>query len=448
MPSRQLVAYIRQSRARDTDYSFELQEDEIRRYCARHFKGAEILWLREKASARTGSKRAEFARLMRLVKAQAVDTILCYKMNRLGRSVAALGRLLEAAVTAGIRVVSVTEGVDTATATGRFVAQMLTSVAELENEQRSEFIIGAKQQAKEEGRWLGGIVPYGYRRLGKGEMKAVSAEARQVRRAFELYAKGHSLRAIADKLRHPRWRIQYWLHNAVYGGTASFPAIVPPETFRMVQALHASNRGKANTGAHGEVFLLSGLVWCSHCGRRMTTETSTRRANNKTYRYYRYVCQTRKRGDECRSIQPRLSQSLLENRVIDNVKRYLKGTRAMDLRRRARHQERPDEAELAKRLQANQEAARRLVALLASPEYESFGDELKAQLDELAAERVELERQRGSRPAGQIEPEVYDAILQRFEYWDDLSHAERKRILSLLIERVEWDGKKISVAYR
>ena len=45
---------------------------------------------------------------------------------------------------------------------------------------------------------------------------------------------------------------------------------------------------------NGDQYLLTGLVYCQHCGERMHGQTSTRKKNGKTYRYPKYICQTYK----------------------------------------------------------------------------------------------------------------------------------------------------------
>lgn len=45
---------------------------------------------------------------------------------------------------------------------------------------------------------------------------------------------------------------------------------------------------------NGEQYLLTGLVYCDHCGQRMHGQTSSRTKNGKTYRYPKYLCSTYK----------------------------------------------------------------------------------------------------------------------------------------------------------
>jgi len=72
------------------------------------------------------------------------------------------------------------------------------------------------------------------------------------------------------------------------------PALVDRKTFERVQAKmterreRTSSHKKANKGA----YLLSGLVYCGHCGGKMTGMTRKRRKGGREYVYRRYTCST------------------------------------------------------------------------------------------------------------------------------------------------------------
>lgn len=62
-----------------------------------------------------------------------------------------------------------------------------------------------------------------------------------------------------------------------------------------MQARRRSNPGvsyRTHTKANDDAYLLSGLVFCAHCGCKMHGNATLRRKNGKEYRYSRYVCST------------------------------------------------------------------------------------------------------------------------------------------------------------
>lgn len=77
----------------------------------------------------------------------------------------------------GVRVRSMTEEFDTATATGRLMLTMLSGFAAHERELIRERSVAGTNRKVEAGVWLGGVVPYGYRKVGeRGEGRLVVSE--------------------------------------------------------------------------------------------------------------------------------------------------------------------------------------------------------------------------------------------------------------------------------
>ena len=100
------------------------------------------------------------AELLRAAAAHELDVVATYRVDRLGRK---LRIVLEAIDAIGIPYRSLTEPFDTATPLGRAMVGILGVFAELE---RDTFIersrSGTDRVARLDGRWLGGIVPFGY----------------------------------------------------------------------------------------------------------------------------------------------------------------------------------------------------------------------------------------------------------------------------------------------
>src|SRR6185369_5618919 len=112
----------------------------------------------------------------------------------------------------GVRVRSMTEEFDTATATGRLMLTMLSGFAAHERELIRERSIAGSRRCAEAGGWMGGVVPYGYRKEGeksKGRLAICDepvpgfhlSEAEIVRTIYRMSAEEKkSCRKIADHL--------------------------------------------------------------------------------------------------------------------------------------------------------------------------------------------------------------------------------------------------------
>jgi len=95
-------------------------------------------------------------RLEEDIRAGRVGTVVVWRLDRLGRTAGQTINLLDELRAAGVRFVSVRDGVDTSTATGRFVRTILAGFAEYEREVISERIRAGIAKAKAEGKRWGG----------------------------------------------------------------------------------------------------------------------------------------------------------------------------------------------------------------------------------------------------------------------------------------------------
>jgi putative DNA-invertase from lambdoid prophage Rac len=86
--------------------------------------------------------------------------------------------------------------------------------AEAERDRTRERIGQIKADQKARGRYLGGIVPFGYRRGGHGELAPHEAEQAVIREMVSLRAEGKALRAIAKTMHAKGFKIS---HEGVKG---------------------------------------------------------------------------------------------------------------------------------------------------------------------------------------------------------------------------------------
>src|SRR5678815_5405365 len=108
-----------------------------------------------------------------------VDVIVVYKVDRLTRSLADFGRIVEALDKAGASFVSVTQAFNTTSSMGRLTLNVLLSFAQFEREVTSERIRDKIAASKRKGMWMGGPVPLGYQ-LGDRRLLIDKAEAATV----------------------------------------------------------------------------------------------------------------------------------------------------------------------------------------------------------------------------------------------------------------------------
>ena len=211
------VAYIRVSTDKQADAGVSLEAQEARTRGMVAVQEADLIDVIVDAGESAKSlHRPGMTRLLALVDARAVDTVIVAKLDRLTRSVRDLADLLERFAKRGVTLVSVAESLDTGTAAGRLVLNVMMSVAQWEREAISERTRDAMRHKKAMGHRVG-TVAYGYRVAGDGRLEEAPDEQAVLRRMRELRASGLSYQKISDTLnaedrrtrRGSRWQFQY-----------------------------------------------------------------------------------------------------------------------------------------------------------------------------------------------------------------------------------------------
>ncbi len=270
------------------------------------------------------------------------DILLVFMFDRLGRRAEETPFVLEWFVKKGIKVWSVNEGeqridshVDRLTNYIRFWQ------ADGESQKTSIRTKAALSQMVQEGRFRGGVAPFGYKLVPSGvlnkrkhevmKLEINEDEACIVRMMFDLcIGSGYGRFKIANFLNEQgiytregkRWHeatVGHILHNIMYTGVLRSGdtysevfedlQIIPIANFELAQKLMEERVNEYNEkrtmprNTSGQS-LLSGNVFCGHCGGRLTLTTNgTVRINAQGERVgrkrIRYVCynKTRKRAE-------------------------------------------------------------------------------------------------------------------------------------------------------
>jgi site-specific DNA recombinase len=146
--------------------------------------------------------RPGLQRALGLLKTGKADALLVVKLDRLTRSVRDLGHLVERYFAPGkAALLSVGEQIDTRSAGGRLVLNVLGAVSQWEREAVGERTSAALQHKAKQGEYTGGDVPYGFRlSRDRQRLEPHAREQVLVTEARRLRRNGLSLRAIARAL--------------------------------------------------------------------------------------------------------------------------------------------------------------------------------------------------------------------------------------------------------
>jgi site-specific DNA recombinase len=304
------------------------------------------------------SDRPVGKQLMDDIAAGKIKEVLVYKIDRFGRNTRVILNSVYELEQAGAVIKSMTEPFDTSTPTGRFMLSIIASAAALDRDNTVERLWhGANRCAKEDGRWLGGIVPYGYRSVDKF-LQIDETEADVVQMMYEKVAGGMSCVKLADYLNanniptaytngHGKrkigtsgiWtpgRVRNLLVSTIYYGQHAYgkrtnkerepviramPAIVSKELWQQCQDQIAENRIIDPHNRKNE-YLLRGLIKCGECGLNFSGW------NFKSKHYYRCNGKSKYRGPivgTCTS--PNLPIAFIEDKVWARVKGFIENPR-------------------------------------------------------------------------------------------------------------------------
>lgn len=246
-------------------FSLDAQMERLRFYAKAQGWDVAGEYVDEGHSGRT-TKRPQYTRMMEEI--GRWDTLLVLKMDRIHRNSRNFMAMMDQLRKAKKEFASVTESLDTSTAMGRFVMDIIQRIAQLESDQIGErTFTGMAEKARQQGGNLGKPAPFGYVYGPDRVLQPVAEEAALVARLFERFAAGEGKQELAawmNQVGRPGRRGRAWtrhsiddvLRNPTYAGALGWegrlqpdrhPAIVPPEVFAAVQARIRVSSPKART---------------------------------------------------------------------------------------------------------------------------------------------------------------------------------------------------------
>jgi site-specific DNA recombinase len=292
--------------------------------------------------------RPQLQRLKRDIAAGKIDLVICFKLDRITRSLKDFVDLWALFAEHDVNVSSLREKFDTSMPTGEAMVQLIMVFAQLERKMTAERTFSIMRDRADRGLWNGGHV-LGYRSRpddpGKLEIDAVGAEI--VRRIFDSFEEFGSAGAVtrrlndlgirlptyrtrADKLRggnlFTKQKVIGILRNAIYLGHIHWgesvkenchDPIITGQQFDRVQ-LQLGNmlvRRMNLKKPKGRAYLLSGLLRCQ-CGAHMVGAS----AHGRTDVNYYYTC-TRQahEGGKYSCHSSRIPAEALENALIGRI---------------------------------------------------------------------------------------------------------------------------------
>ncbi|MCW8896877.1 MAG: recombinase family protein [Flavobacteriales bacterium] len=299
--------------------------------------------------------RPQLALLLSLCEKNEVDTIFITDMDRLSRNMRLVLDIEKIIIKHGITLITLSQTIDLKDPDQHFQAMLLAMMAEHENTKRVRKIKHSLAAAVRKGRWIGALIPYGYRKGDDGILEIDPEEEKVYKMIVEQTMKGKGTNSICKELnrlniqtrgskvlkngiqlsknnkrytdRHIapediQWAsntIRSIIINPIYKGERQYkgqtiyaPAIIDSETWDQLQMQHKKNKNHSTT-SRKHFYLLKGLLRCGCCGRNLYGRI---KPNAKNPEYY-YLCSS-KRITSCglRSINIPLLNTVVWQQVI------------------------------------------------------------------------------------------------------------------------------------
>ena len=367
--------YIRVSTAMQVDgYSLEAQNDRLTKYA--EFQGMEVVKVYCDAgkSGKNITGRPECTQMLQDVAdgKDDVNYILVFKLSRFGRNAADVLNSLQYIQDFGVNLICVEDGIDSSKDSGKLTITVLSAVAEIERENILVQTMEGRKQKAREGKWNGGIAPFGYDLDSKnGTLIVNPEEAEIVKIIFQKFVNGGmGTQSISnylnqhgyEKKKNRKHELNYFsrglikniLDNPVYIGKIAYGKSktekvkgtrdeyrrVKSDEFLLADGIHESiidldlweraqeirketgvKWNKTHSLEHEHI--LSGLLKCPICGTGMSG-TVRRRTNKETGEYqddFYYRCKHRKKINE--SDFCNCSLVLNQNELNGEVERHI-----------------------------------------------------------------------------------------------------------------------------
>ncbi len=166
---RRAIGYVRVSTRDQADHghSLEAQRAKIEAYAVLHDLELSEVIIDDGQSAKS-LDRPGMAKLLALIRKRQTDCVVIAKLDRITRSVRDLGELVELFQRSGVEFASVADNIDTSTAAGRLVLNVMASVAQWEREAIGERTAEAMAHMRTNGRRISRHAPYGFRHTDDG----------------------------------------------------------------------------------------------------------------------------------------------------------------------------------------------------------------------------------------------------------------------------------------
>lgn len=310
-----VALYLRFSSDRQSEQSIEGQLRDAIAYCKCNSYRVTAVYVDRATTARKDvENRTSFLQMIADSDKRRWQYILVWKLDRFMRNRADSAVYKMKLRRNGVRVLSVTEHIPD-NPEGIILESVLEGMAEFYSAELSQKITRGMRESALKCQSIGGTIPLGYK-VDNHKLVIDHTTAPIVQRAFELYANGWTVADICRDFNARGYKtargaefnansFKSMFKNKRYIGTYLYkdmevengmPAIIDDALFAEVgKRLKKNQAAPAHSKARVD-YLLSGKLFCGHCGEMMIGDCGTSKTG---VTHYYYTCSKRKRRGGC-----------------------------------------------------------------------------------------------------------------------------------------------------
>lgn len=333
------VIYTRYSSDNQREESIEGQLRECKSYADKNDIIILDTYIDRALSAKTDN-RPEFQRMIKDSAKNLFDAVIVWKLDRFARNRYDSARYKATLKKNGVKVISAMETISDGPE-GIILESMLEGYAEYYSAELSQKVIRGMTENALKAKYNGGSMTFGYTIDKDRHFQPDPETAPVVKDIFKRYSGGESAKGILNSLlmqgfknkgKRPTYSfITNMLKNRRYLGEYrfkdtvvenAFEPLITKEIFDKCQHRLAANKRKsAHFKEVDNTYLLTGKIFCGHCGSSMSGVSGTSKTGD-IHRYYH--CRNAKIKKSCK--KKCVSKSLLENLVFDCTMQMLNDT--------------------------------------------------------------------------------------------------------------------------
>lgn len=450
------VVYARYSSHRQGEQSIEGQLAEAKKFADTH--GLTIIHeYCDRAMTGRNDNREQFQLMLSDASKHAFDALIVWKTDRIGRNKEEIALNKYHLKKNGVKIYYVAEAIPD-TPEGIILEAVIEGMAAYYSEQLSQNIRRGQRASAAKAQCIGGNRPLGYK-TGPDKRFVIDPEtAPTVNLVFDLYAEGKTIAEIVEILNskglrtlrgHPFTHnsLRTILKNEKYIGVYTYkdeirlegaiPPIIDEETFYKVQKLLKYNQKLAGHKKFTERYLLTEKLFCGKCGAMMVGVSGTAHTG---VRHHYYYCHDQRLK---RCTKKPVRRDWIEQLVLKHTIALLNDDELLEFIAESTYQyylEQNTESAYTESLrQALKDVEKSLSNLIKALEAGIFSEETKQRMDELTAQKAELQ---GALDAAKLRKDLglkkehILYFLHRFKGMDYSSKACQEQLIKTFINSV------------